>query len=347
MNILVVKLASIGDVMVSTPFFRLIKEIEPKSRIGHLVMSQCGFVTKNNPYIDYHIDVKPIKLKNLFNLIFTSFSVFFKVRSEKPDIIFLFHNNIFLRFILRFSSKAQIVGFYRRNSIFLSTGAKQSLQTNRSIEEYNLIKASGLDIKVPQKIEYYENNDNVKYFYNLPKDFILCNPGGGNIYADVENRAWPIDKYAELIDKSMHTFVLLGFGSNDLQRAKILEKQCNKKFINLVGKTNFDEVNDLLLRAKLYIGNDSSLMFLAASSKCKSLILFGPTQESAALPIGFTGEVIRSKVECSPCYVPEDGVKGMMYTCSDNICMKEISVNRVIKKIDELCSSELTVINNN
>jgi heptosyltransferase II len=347
MNILVVKLASIGDVLVSTPFFRLLKEVEPKSRIGHLVMSQCRFVTKNNPYIDYHIDLKPIKLKNLFNLIFSSFIIFLKVRSENPDIIFLFHNNIFLRFLLRISSKAKMIGFYRGNSIFLSTGAIQSLQINRSIEEYNLIKASGVNITLPQRIEYYANKNNIKYSYDLPTEFILCNPGGGNIYSDVENRAWPIEKYAELIDRSVETFIILGSGEKDLQRAKNLEMHCSKRFINLVGKTNFDEVNDLLLRAKLYIGNDSSLMFLASSSQCKSLILFGPTQESAALPIGFNGEVIRSGVGCSPCYSPEDGVKGVMYTCDDNICMKKISVNEVIKKIDKLINPELILHNDN
>ena len=103
----------------------------------------------------------------------------------------------------------------------------------------------------------------------------------------------------------------------------------NKKFINLINKTNLEESAIILRNSCLYFGNDSSMLYLAAAMGIHTIGLFGPTQFIAANPLGDKQIYLEGKVYCSPCYNPYEGIKGRMYTCDNNICMQSISPNLV------------------
>ncbi|HNU36387.1 MAG TPA: hypothetical protein PKJ15_07295, partial [Methanomassiliicoccales archaeon] len=51
-RILVVRLDHIGDVIMTTPVFRLLKERYPEGRLTCLVASWGKAVVENNPYLD-------------------------------------------------------------------------------------------------------------------------------------------------------------------------------------------------------------------------------------------------------------------------------------------------------
>jgi ADP-heptose:LPS heptosyltransferase len=66
-----------------------------------------------------------------------------------------------------------------------------------------------------------------------------------------------------------------------------------KQFIDLVGKVDLLTAFACLKRARLFIGNDSGTMHLAAAAGVPTLGLFGPSDESHYAPWGPHTRVVR------------------------------------------------------
>lgn len=217
---------------------------------------------------------------------------------------------------------------------------------NRTAQECDLLRLGGLDIPDVESLEFYPATNELpdEIATKLPDRFIACNPGGGNPHAPADNRMWPIEKFAALINASSLPFVILGHGAADTERVNKLSKMVDSaKMINLVNSSSFSDTALVLQRAMLYVGNDSSLMFLAAAMGTTTVGLYGPTQSVAANPLGKRQSAIIGNAECAPCYNPYDGVNGKMYTCTNNICMQNIDVAVVLTRINALikkCGAE-------
>jgi heptosyltransferase-2 len=330
-KILIIKLASLGDVLVSTPFFSILKKNNYK--VLHLVDKNCSIITKENPNIDkfYLFDTNA----NIFKKIFAILHLIFILRKEKIDVAFNFHRSNILGIILLLSGIKKIYGFQNRISKFYDDYIIYDYKyINRTIQEFNLIKKWNSNLKKPVKLEYYFNkNTNIDKF-ELPHKYIVCNPGGAsNIHSIMENRRLDIEYYDKVFDNLPYKVVIVGNGENDLL---ISTKIKSKNIINLVNKTTFDETALIIKKSLLYFGNDSSLLFLAAALNKVTLGIFGPTPRIAANPIGNKQYYIESKEICAPCYNPYEGLKGKAYTCNNNICLKNIHYFEVLLKIKRL-----------
>lgn len=336
MKVLVIKLSALGDVLASSPLFNL---LAAENEVHHLVMSHCQDVTANIPAIAKHhiIEIIPsgsrwLDFKRIFRLII-------KLRSEKYDVAFVLHRNVAFQIICWLAGVSEIYGFSSRWNPFFTRHMPYRFDVNRTLQDCAVLRLGGFDVQDPERLEFYPEIDVLpkELMALLPKRFIACNPGGGNPHSTADNRMWPIDHYAELINRSTLPFVILGQGQTDQERVSKISKLVEpKRIINLVGKTSFSETALILQRAALYVGNDSSLMFLSAAMGAKTLGLYGPTQVEAANPIGDKQFAIRSESPCSPCYNPYLGINGRMYTCANNICMQEIKVETVLGKIMEI-----------
>ena len=79
----------------------------------------------------------------------------------------------------------------------------------------------------------------------------------------------------------------------------------------------------ILSEIDLLISNDMGLAHVAPAVGTKTIAIFGPTNDETTRPYSFNAEVIRKKVECSPC---------MLRDCPiDHRCMTQISVDEVFE----------------
>ena len=92
--------------------------------------------------------------------------------------------------------------------------------------------------------------------------------------------------------------------------------------LNLAGKTDFDELVQLLKSAEICIANDSGIMHLSAALGKKGVAVFGPTDPSATRPVSVYWEVVFSKEKCAPCFKRECP-KGRA-TCMEKISPQEV-----------------------
>ncbi len=124
--------------------------------------------------------------------------------------------------------------------------------------------------------------------------------------------------------------VVLG-GPSELAPAREFRRLESLGLVNLVGKLALRQLPVLLRRMKLVIGNDSSLIHLAAGVETPVLAIFGPTEPKATGPYPFTGHSVRrTELPCSPC-----GQR----TCRNPIyleCLHTISVSSVLDAMQDM-----------
>lgn len=330
MKILIIKIAALGDVLASTPFFHLIKDRHPNSIVDHLVLRGFEMPTSNNPFVDQQIIVEKLNILNLIKL-------YFRLRRNQYDYAFILHRNFIFQILCYLSNIKNIYGFSSNLNIFLKKSKRYMIDVNRTLQEADLINLSDLNLPKPTNLEYYINKIHIsssKILQNLPKSYIACGIGGGNIFSSARSRVWPSSYYIELISRLKIPFILLGHGDSDNFLANQIDAHTSGCAINLIGKTSYDEAAEIMRNAIFYIGNDSSLLYLASAVGATTLGLFGPTSAVSANPIGMKQLSLAGASLCSPCYNPYDGNKGLMYKCDDNICMKSLTVEKVINFID-------------
>ncbi len=131
---------------------------------------------------------------------------------------------------------------------------------------------------------------------------------------------WSTENYRALIrrlrSKNCVVAVLGSAAQADRIRAEIPEA------INLCGATNLRESAEIISRAALYISGCTSMLHVCSTTDTPAIALYGPTCSAQWAPKK-NCTVIEHKLPCSPCYNLVD------VPCSDNRCMKMITVDEV------------------
>ena len=116
-------------------------------------------------------------------------------------------------------------------------------------------------------------------------------------------KIWPAARFAQLADRLTGPDGLLpggrvavfGAKGERLQAAPLLAALPAKRTIDLVGKIDLPVATACLQLCRLYIGNDSGLMHMAAAAGTPTLGLFGPSPEQRYRPWGAHCAYVRTE----------------------------------------------------
>jgi heptosyltransferase-1 len=149
-----------------------------------------------------------------------------------------------------------------------------------------------------------------------------------NPVARWKTKLWPEKNFAVLADRiiDQHKALVIFSGSPDDRTAngRILEQMSNTA-LNWAGETSLKELAALASLSDLFITTDTGPMHLAAAAGARVLALFGPTAPWRTGPYGPSHIVVRTGIDCSPCFQRkcEQGVR----------CMAGITVDEVLGKV--------------
>ncbi|CUU05493.1 heptosyltransferase-2 [Candidatus Kryptobacter tengchongensis] len=300
-KILIIRLSSIGDIVLSTPLIRVLRNKFPNSQIDFIIKKEFSELLKYNP--------------NLTNLIEFNTENGFKellrlkrqILKENYDLIIDIHNNLRSIFLRMFTG-AHVVRINKRVfKRFLLVKFKINLYKNaihvvdRYIETLSNFSIKndnqGLEIFVPEDtIEIAKNKIN----FSDKNLYIAIAPS-----AKHETKRWLPERFAQLGDKLAEKFkakiILLG-GKEDVDRCGFVEEMMVSKPINLCGKTTLLESAAVLSMCKLLVTNDSGLMHIGSAMKTKIVAIFGSTvKEFGFFPYGVENIVIEKNIPCRPC----------------------------------------------
>ena len=147
--------------------------------------------------------------------------------------------------------------------------------------------------KLSPKIWYSfeDSSKNLKKILNS-KPLIAVAP-----YSNWFKKDWSIKNYKTLLENKIfknHTIVLAGI-NKDVRNKKEFNDFLNSPNLNIINLFDLSlrEMVPIFERCDFFIGSDSGLMHLSASTNCKTFALFGPTNDSVYAPWG-DHKVIRS-----------------------------------------------------
>jgi N-acetylglucosaminyldiphosphoundecaprenol N-acetyl-beta-D-mannosaminyltransferase len=334
-RILLVQMADIGDLILSTPAIAALREARPDAHITLLTSKQAAPILEEGLVDEVLLFDKKgfngtFALLNIRNL-----SRIWSLRSGNYGTIVFFHHFTLLLGTIKFwllakaSGAKRILGLQNQHGWFLTEyiidngfGAKHEAQY--WLELLSLLGASS----EPQRARISFDSGVLPISVKRETRIVIHAGGGGYSLA----RRWDTGLFAEIADALYKEFdaeiVLVGTPNDS---AHEVESQMKYQPINLMGKTTLTQLADILRSADLYIGTDSGVTHLAAAVRAPVLAIFGPSNHYAWSPWSPNGTalVLRSAPECSPCIFVEKSI-GLRDGCEAKTCMKMVTKQQVL-----------------
>ena len=165
---------------------------------------------------------------------------------------------------------------------------------------------------------------------------VVVNAHAGNL---LPLRMWPVERFAELVqrllaDDPRALVVLMGIAEG-VDAARVIKKAANDpRCIDFVGRTRtLTDVMELFHQSDLLITNDSGPAHFATLTGIKSVTLFGPETPVLYGTLGEHAVDLYANLACSPCL---SALNHRNSPCTDNQCLKAISVDEVFVQVRRL-----------
>lgn len=336
-KILVIKLSALGDVILSIPSIRALREKYPSARISVLVGRKSRSLIRNCPYVDDTIvyeeaDKTPARRPagGRFGLLFNLVRVLAK---ESFDVVIDLQNNRTSHFLSYFCGARTRAGYRNRKwSFFLNQKVKESHDAMPPIEhQFQVLKLLGFEA-VDKRLELWtreEEDARVRDFLESqwisPSQVMVgINPGSSLRWP---TKQWPVENFAKLCDelaKRNIRAVITGSNEDAALTDELLRLTRNRP-VNAVGKTSITELVSLIRRCQVFVSSDSAPMHIASSVGVPLIAIFGPTDPKRHLVPPARYQVFWKEVPCSPCYLRSCPI--------GHICMKKITVQEVLNSV--------------
>ena len=313
-KILLIRLSSLGDIVLLTPVIEILSK---KAEIHLITQEEYKELFENDSRVkEIH------SLKNGFR---DSIETLKEIRKINFDMSVDLHLKPLSLIFLLFS-KAKRKRFYRKRlmerrlSVLLKRKIKEIPISYLYYRPFSIFIKSVKNLPLP-RIYPPEGNK-----LPLPEKFVALAPG-----AKYETKRWPgFLELAKLLKKEIKIPIVLVGDSRDLDIAKEIEREV--EVMNLVGKTTLRELIFVLSKSSFLVSNDSGTGHLAAALGKPVYILFGPTiPEFGFRPHGFLVRIFEVEIPCRPCSL--HGEKKCMR--GDLACLSEISHKEVYNAIRE------------
>ena len=332
LNILVIKIGSIGDVVLVSASLKALRQKFPHAKICCLVGEESREILRRCPYVDELIVIDSDK--NWFGLL--KFAR--RLRKYKFDKIIDFQNNRKSHLLSFLSFSLESYGYNNKKWGFLLTdGLKLSSLPIPPVEhQFEILKMLGIAIPKDLRLEMWPASEDERYAQELLDAEWLGNSGnivGINIAASEKwpTKNWPITHMAKLCDilaeKNIRT--LITGTEKDKDAVHELLSLTKSKPAIMVAKTDISQLSCLIKRCKVFVTPDSAPMHIAAAMGTSLVSLFGPTDPLRHLPPTDKLAVIKKDLQCSPCYSSRCKILS-------HACMMTISPEEVAEKIEHL-----------
>lgn len=351
-NILLIRLSSLGDIVMTTPAIRALKNRYPDSRIDFVVYDRFAASLAHHPDIDrlFLLPKKRLKehlARREFGSFWDTFRAFIvDLRSSRYDYVIDMHNvtdsalvALVARGKTKVGHKKQLLSlpFSVRSTFDIgsATTKTHSVETNLQF----LVDAGCLapaDSPETPKLEYTspesarsEINDYLTRQDIQDKVLVGINPCASYHY-----RRWGADRFAAVADFLVKNYgcTILLFGSPSEQPivAEVMSAM-QSSAIDTSSLTLY-QAFELIRRLKLFVTNNSAPMHIAAALGTPLVTLHGSINVHKFSPLGDVARDITKDLPCLPC-------KDMGASCQSRLCFEQVTVEEVCEVCRELLAS--------
>ncbi len=270
MKILIIRFSSIGDIVLTTPVLRALKEQLPQVTVHYVTKCSYTSLLENNPYIDqvfcFEKSIKEVlpslkqeKYTHLIDLHNNIRSLYLKFKLETPSFSFPklnFRKWLFVRFKINKLPKKHVVERY------FEAVTELGVQNDR--------KKCELFIRDDQEISVHD------VFKLNSKGFLSIAIG-----AQYDTKKMPVQKINEIITQLKMPIVLVGNGMDfPLAEQIIQQNKGRNQLYNACGKYNLLQSASIVKQSIALLTNDTGLMHIASCFQIPTVSVWGNTHPS-------------------------------------------------------------------
>ncbi|MFA6468330.1 MAG: glycosyltransferase family 9 protein [Bacteroidota bacterium] len=325
-KILIIKPRAIGDVLLSTPVIRNLKEFVPEASIDFLTEQFAADVVIGNRFVR---EVLTFHKKHDSTL-----AVIRKIREKRYDIVIDLFGNPRTALITRFSGAPHRIGFPFRGRAYAYNHHLTAKGGEVHNVDFNLEALRHFGIPIVSSDPEFPISNVHREFANTwlaekqisGRSFIGINPGGGWY-----TKKWSLESYAQLADRisgNNELTIMLFWGPGEKEEVKKVQAMMKSESV-LLPKTSLKEMGAFLERCSYLISNDSGPMHIAASLGVPTLGIFGPTNPHLQGPYGGRSIWVRNEtLDCLECNLTDCPI--------GNVCMRGLTIDMVFEAFQKL-----------
>ncbi|MDG1262194.1 MAG: glycosyltransferase family 9 protein [Flavobacteriales bacterium] len=268
-KILVIRFSSIGDIVLTTPVFRVLKEqMEPSPEIHFLTKKQFGGLLEANPHVD-----------RIHTIEKATAEIDATLKELHFDYVVDLHKNVRSSMVKR-SLKALDFTLNKRNwdKWLLVRFGKDNLQDAHIVKRYlDTVRlfgmeddGKGLDYYVPEKEE-------VKASTYSSAPFVAIALGAAHIGKKMT--ASQVEDVCAALEEDI---ILIG-GKDDMEQGALLAERFPNRVFNAAGKHSIHGSASLIKQASVVVAADTGMMHIAAAFGKKLVSVWGCTTPSLGM----------------------------------------------------------------
>jgi heptosyltransferase-2 len=291
---LIIRFSSIGDIVLTTPVIRCLKQQYPNAEIHFVVKRKFRQVVEHNPYID-QLHVLDKNLKELVEVF----------RNEKFDYIIDLHKTL-RSYWLRFKLRRPTLSFRKLSveKLIMNRFHVDLLPKGIHIVERNLKAVEPLGVKNDYKpVDYFISPEDEVPVSTLPEahqqGYVAFVIGGQHF-----TKRLPAEKMVRICQSITKPIILLG-GPEDAPVASLISEACGNQIYDACGKYSLNQSVSLLKQAGSVIAHDTGLMHISGAFNKPIVSVWGGTsaRHFGVWPYLNTKQVIAEVkgLACHPC----------------------------------------------
>lgn len=304
-RVLIVKLRSIGDTVLTTPSLIALRRFLPDAQIDILLEDWVAPVLKGFEGVNVISLSKDrgAKIKTALSL-----------RQAKYDVAFNLHGGTTGTFFIRISGAKHRVGCkdYRYSFLYNHLLSSSSdfwgqEKTHSAEQQLALLGFMGVPVEDRPKTELYVTTDASQSIEKkfategteITEKFALIHP-----VAAYDTKQWATANFARvaeyLSEKGLQAIAIA-----TKKEREVLEKlkQLSSAPIITFDDLSLPEITALASKAKLFVGNDSGIAHIAAAVQTPSVVIFGSSNIAHWRPwTDAPNEVVYEPFDCQPCH---------------------------------------------
>lgn len=265
-KILVVRFSSIGDIVLTTPVIRCLKEqLNGEVELHYLTKKGYGGILKDNPHI-YKVHTIEEKVSEVME----------ELKEEEFHYVVDLHKNI-RSAILKKGLQVLSFSFDKINfPKWLMVNFKINRLPDKHIVDRYLESVSSLGVENDRKgLDYFIPKEDEVDPDSLPKAFhgpyITFAIG-----AQHATKRLPVKMIMSIIDKMDLPVILIG-GKEDAERGEEINRLTKNEVFNSCGAYNINGSASLIKQSELLITHDTGAMHIGAAFRKKIISIWGNT----------------------------------------------------------------------
>lgn len=332
-RILVIRLSSLGDVVLTLPALSALKSAWPQAHITFLVKKSFAPVLVGHPHVDEVAEFESLGVWGWAR----------EIRRRRFDLVVDLHGTFRSRLWSLVSSAGRRVRYDKRawERRLLVWFKKPSDRLNDGVVERYVESLAPLGVAATDMVPRLPVPPRDRLADDLerrlgPGPFIGVAPGA--LHA---TKRWFPDRFAQAADRLSRELnlpvVLLG-SKSDRGAVEWVLRTLESPAVSVAGQTSVRDLMIVLSKCRVVLTNDSGALHVSAALGVPTVAIFGPTVKPFGFfPKGHWTTVVESEgLDCRPCSL--HGAK----TCPKGHfrCMNDVSVDRVVNAARDLIRSD-------